>query len=208
MSRGIIVSITDHREDINDMIKKQIEGIKSGVNIVIVRGFDKISDIKRICKELKVLKEQYDFQLIINSYPSKELLQLKPDGFHLNVKNMNKVINDKLTLNNFGKIGVSVHNIEEIKLSEKISPDYALISPIFQPSCKNTVKTLGIEGLENLINEFSKTYKSQGKNIPKLIGLGGINKNNFKKIFGISQLNGIALMSSIQQIRHIQKINK
>lgn len=201
MSRRVIVAITDHREALPIMIKKQIEGIKFGVNIVIVRGYDRLSDIEKICKELKVLKEHYDFQLIINAYPTKELLELKPDGFHLNVKNMMKVINDKINIKDFGKIGVSAHNEEEIKLSEKISPDYVLISPIFQPSCKNTVKTLGITGLGKMIHDFYEIYESKDKVVPKLIALGGIGKNNCKKLFDNSLLDGIALMSAIQEIK-------
>jgi len=156
MNRKIIVAITDHREDLNLMIKKQKEGIRYGVNIVIVRGYDRFLDIQKICNELKVLKEQYDFELIINAYPTNELLNLKPDGFHLSTQNMKKVINNRVNLKNYGKIGVSTHNEEEIKLSDKVSPDYALISPIFQPSCKNPVKTLNINGLEQMIIIFMK----------------------------------------------------
>ncbi|MCM1988175.1 thiamine phosphate synthase [Oceanirhabdus seepicola] len=203
MSRSIIVAITDHRDELNIMIKKQKEGIKHGVNIVIVRGYDSLSDIDKICKELRVLKEQYDFQLIINAYPTKELLNLKPDGFHLNVKNMEKIINNRVDLNDFGKIGVSAHNKEEIKLTEKVSPDYALISPIFQPSCKNTVKTLGITGLEKMIHDFYEIYQSQNKIVPKLIALGGIKKHNYLKLLGNTCLDGIALMSAIQEIKDI-----
>ncbi len=203
MSRRIIVAITDHREELNIMLKKQKEGIKFGVNVVIVRGYDQFSEIEKICEELKVLKQQYDFQLIINAYPTKELLNLKPDGFHLNVKNMKTVINNRVNLNDFGKIGVSVHNEEEIKLSEKVSPDYALISPIFQPSCKNPVKTLGITGLEKMIHDFNVIYESKNKMVPKFIALGGIDKNNCKKIYENHELYGIALMSAIEAIKDI-----
>ena len=197
------MAVTDHREDLSLTLKKQIEGIKYGVNIVIVRGYDRFSDIQKICNGLKVLKEQYDFQLIINAYPTKEFLNLKPDGFHLNVKNMKKVINNRINLHDFGKIGVSVHNEEEIKLSQMVSPDYVLISPIFQPSCKSTVKTLGITGLENMIHHFYEIYEAENKMIPKFIALGGIDKNNCKEIFDNYELDGIAIMSAIQEIKHI-----
>ncbi|WBW95531.1 thiamine phosphate synthase [Oceanirhabdus sp. W0125-5] len=200
MKKKIFVSITDHREDINSTIKWQIEGIKNGVNMVIIRGYDRLSDIKYICAQLNLLKKQYNFKLIINAYPTKELQKLKVDGFHFNVINMSKVIDDKVDLSDLGEIGVSVHSVEEIKLSEKISPDYALISPVFQPSCKDAVKTLGVTGLAKMIDEFYEIYNINKKNVPKVIALGGINKSNYLKLLNNYIVDGFAVMSAVKEI--------
>jgi thiamine-phosphate pyrophosphorylase len=87
---------------------------------------------------------------------------------------------------NFKLIG-SAHNLTEIRIKEKQNVSSIFISSIFKNNKYN--KFLGIYRFLNLI-------KLTKKNI---VSLGGINKNNIKKI-KLLKINNIASISMFQNL--------
>ena len=99
----------------------------------------------------------------------KIALQLDLDGIYI------PSFNKELKINNFTKkkkfkIFGSAHNISEIRQKEKQRVSCIFLSPVF--ITKKSNKFLGIHKFNNLANLTSK----------KIVCLGGIKKNNLKKI--------------------------
>ena len=151
---------------INNYEKSYIKRLPKNTAI-IYRNYNKninkveIIKIKTLCK-----KDNRKFFLANNV---KIAIQLNLDGVYIPSFNKELKINYFIKKKNFIILG-SAHNITEIRQKELQKVNCIFLSPIF--ITKKSNKFLGIHKFNNLANYTSK----------KIICLGGIKKNNLKKI--------------------------
>ena len=140
-------------------------------------NFDEIIKLKKYCK-----KRGYKLFLANNI---KLAWKLDLDGAYIPSFNKKFTHNLFATKKNFLLIGSS-HNLSEILLKEKQGCKEIFLSPIFQIKKKN--KYLDLSRFRIL---------TRSTNI-KIIALGGINKENLKKL-NISNASGFASISYIKK---------
>ena len=114
----------------------------------------------------------------------KLALKLNLDGAYIPAFNKDFKVNSYHLKKGFTLIG-SAHNLKEIRTKELQNVNYLFLSPLF--TSKKSKKGLGIY---KFINLSKKTKK-------KIICLGGINKDNIKKI-NLFKPYGIAAISYFQ----------
>ena len=151
---------------INNYKKNYIKRLPKNIAI-IYRNYnkninkDEITKFKILCK-----KDNRKFFLANNI---KIAIQLNLDGVYIPSFNKELKINYFTKKKNFIILG-SAHNITEIRQKELQKVNYIFLSPIF--ITKKSNKFLGICKFNNLVKLTSK----------KIVCLGGIKKNNIKKI--------------------------
>ena len=151
---------------INNYKKNYIKRLPKNIAI-IYRNYnkntnkDEITKIKTLCK-----KDNRKFFLANNT---KIAIQLNLDGVYIPSFNKELKINYFTKKKKFKILG-SAHNISEIRQKENQRVNCIFLSPIF--ITKKSNKFLGIHKFNNLANHTSK----------KIVCLGGIKKNNLKKI--------------------------
>jgi thiamine-phosphate diphosphorylase len=177
----------------NDFYGVINESVKHGVDAVILREKDlEVDELYELASNTKKITDKYNTPLIINSNINVAK-KISAYGIHLS---FNYFINNKIEYD--GKIGVSVHNLEEAIMCEKLGADYILAGHIFPTDCKKNLAPRGLDFLENIRKNIS---------IP-LIAIGGINEYNIKDIYNVGA-DGAAVMSLIMQSTNIQNtINK
>ncbi len=171
-----LYSITDHKENLLEIIEKILLG---GVKIIQYRfkeGNDKehlqeAIKIKNLCKKhnsLFIVNDRVDIALASNA-----------DGVHLGQKDIDIITARKL-LGSSKIIGITANNSVDITNAIKNGSDYIGVGPVFKTSIKKNKKPLGIEK----INDLTKDIK-----IP-WFAIGGINKDNisFLKNHGIKKV--------------------
>jgi len=159
---------------------------------IIYRNYKDISNetllrkIKNFCKDTN--------RKLYLSNNIKLALKLNLDGVYIPA--FNKKLNFKnLSLKNGFKIIGSAHNIFEIRTKLAQQCELIFLSPIFKS--KKNKSFLNIVKFNTLSLNFKKNF----------IALGGINKNNIKKIL-LTKSIGIAGISRIGEIKKTaQKIN-
>ena len=151
---------------INNYKKSYIKRLPKNTAI-IYRNYNKninkaeITKIKTLCK-----KDNRKFFLANNI---KIAIKLNLDGVYIPSFNKELKINYFTKKKNFKILG-SAHNISEIRQKENQRVNCSFLSPVF--ITKKSNKFLGIHKFNNLANYTSK----------KIVCLGGIKKNNLKKI--------------------------
>lgn len=202
----IIIGITNRKlcSDFYEQIRKIA---KSKINYLIVREKDLESEqLLETALEIKRKLKNTDIKVIINS--NDEVAELvNADGIQLSFKDFlniterfytEKLKSMKATGDNFRfrgqkykkykMIGVSIHSFEEGIQAYNLGADYVIYGHVFETDCKKGVPPRGIKEIEKLSKEID---------IP-VIGLGGIDKNNFKEVIN-SGAGGIAIMSSLMK---------
>ncbi len=177
-----LYSITDHRENLLEIIEKILLG---GVKIIQHRykdGNDKdhlneAIEINNLCKKynsLFIVNDRVDIAMASNA-----------DGVHLgqgdiDVKTARKVLGSSKI------IGVSANNSTDIDKAVKDGCDYIGVGPVFPTSTKKNKKPLGLKKIKALIKDI---------NIP-CFAIGGINKLNISSLknHGISK---VAIVSGL-----------
>ena len=132
---------------------------------IIYRNYSKKNNIDEILKLKKICKK-YNYSLILANN-IKLALKLGLNGAYL--PSFNKKF-DHLSYSlkkNFILVG-SAHTFKEIKIKEKQKVKKIFLSSIF----KKNKNYLGINKFKNLIRYYNKDF----------VALGGINKNNCKKL--------------------------
>ena len=151
---------------INNYKKSYIKRLPKNTAI-IYRNYNKninkaeITKIKTLCK-----KDNRKFFLANNI---KVAIQLDLDGVYVPSFNKELKINYFSKKKKFKILG-SAHNISEIRQKENQRVNCIFLSPVF--ITKKSNKFLGIYKFNNLANLTSK----------KIVCLGGVKKNNLKKI--------------------------
>lgn len=200
----IIIGITNRSlcADFYEQIKKIAE---SKLDFLIIREKD-LNDQELLELSLKVKEELKDtnIKVIINSNIDVAK-KIDADGIQLSFKDFvdksNKLysenlINSTKIVDNFENdgdkykvykmIGVSIHSFDEGLQAYKLGADYVIYGHVFQTECKKDLTPRGIEEIKSISAKID---------IP-IIGLGGINENNFREVIDAGA-KGIAIMSSL-----------
>lgn len=202
----IIMGITNRKICID--FYKQIGKIsKSRLNYLIVREKDLNDDeLLELTLKLKKELEKTNIKIIVNSN-IEVAKQIDADGIQLSFNDFID-INQKLYTEHIKKskeavdnfcvkrqkfkaykmVGVSIHSYNEGIQAYNLGADYVIYGHIFATDCKKNLPPRGVKVIEEL---------SQKIDIP-IIGLGGIDKNNFRKVIS-SGAKGIAIMSSLMK---------
>ena len=141
-------------------------------------NFDHVLKIKKHCRKNKIK--------FFISNNIKLAIKLNIDGAYIPAFNKSFLHNSYNLKKNFKLIG-SAHNLKEIKIKEKQGVSLIFISHVFKNNKSN--KYLGIYKLFNL-------KKLTTKNV---VCLGGINKENIKKI-KLLKINNVASISMFQDL--------
>ena len=169
---------------IDEFIPSEIKKLDKKIAIIF-RNYTKKYNMKEIIKLKNFCKNNdYRFYLANNI---KMALKINLDGVYLPSFNKDFKINLYSKRKRFQIIG-SAHNFKELKTKEKQGCKLIFLSPIFKVNKK--INNLGIFEF-NKIAYLSKT---------KLIALGGITSNNFKKLNLLNQY-GFASISWIKKNR-------
>jgi thiamine-phosphate pyrophosphorylase len=167
--------------------KDHIKNINKNIAI-IYRNYSKKIDInliKNIKTQLK--KKNIKFFLANNI---KLAIKLNLDGVYIPSFNKELKINSYSKKRNFLVIG-SAHNVKEIRIKEKQGAQIIFISPLFKVNkMKNFLGTI----------KFNILSKMTAK---KSIALGGINKNNIRKLFLLNAYG----FASISFFKNTDKLN-
>tara|TARA_B100000035_G_C20948838_1_gene531032 strand:+ start:418 stop:960 length:543 start_codon:yes stop_codon:yes gene_type:complete len=147
---------------------------------IIYRDYNKKNYINEIT-QLKNICRKYKFKLILANN-IKLALKLRLDGAY--IPSFNKELShlSYSLKNDFILIG-SAHNLKEIKIKEKQKVNKIFLSSLF----KKNKNYLGINKFKNFTKKYNK----------KFVALGGINKNNLKKLklLDINEFAGIGFFA-------------
>ena len=147
---------------------------------IIYRNYSKKNNLEEILKLKKICKK-YRFTFILANN-IKLALKLGLDGAYLPsfYKSFNHL--SYSFKNNFVLIG-SAHNSKEIKIKEKQKVNKIFLSSLF----KKNKNYLGINKFKNFTKKYNKEF----------VALGGINKNNLKKLklLNLNEFAGISFFA-------------
>lgn len=115
------------------------------------------------------------------------------DGVHLGLSDLpipvaRKILGEKRI------IGASVHTLSQAKVKEREGANYLGVGAVFETSTKPDSKIISLSTLKRI---------KESVRIP-VIAIGGINKENVKKVLKIGA-DGIAVASAILKAENIQK---
>lgn len=165
------------------------QAIKGGITIFQYREKGKgayTGDKKyHFAKQLQTICKENNIPFIVND-DIELALQLDADGIHIgqddaSAKEVRQKIGDKI-------LGVSTHNLVEVKKAIDDGADYVGIGPIYPTKSKEDARTP--QGT-SLINEV----RINGMKIP-IVGIGGITSENAAPIIK-SGGDGVAVISEI-----------
>lgn len=162
------------------------EAVKGGVTMVQLREKDcSTLQFIELALKLKQKLSLYKVPLLINDRVDVALATAA-DGVHIGQSDMPYAMVRKL-LGTKKIIGLSVENIEQVHVANKLDVDYIGISPVFSTNTKtDTAKPFGIEGIKQVMT-ISKH---------PAVAIGGINHENAAAIIQAGA-QGIAVVSAI-----------
>ena len=142
--------------------------------------FEKLAKkVLRLCKEKNV-------PCYFNSFVNVAL-RLKPDGVQVPFDDFCLMIPDDKEM--LGRVGVSVHSMEEAEIAEKRGADFLVYGHIFATDCKKGLEPRGTEALK-------KICRNAG--VP-VFAIGGINDDNARECFDAGAAC-VCRMSSLMKI--------
>ena len=163
----------------------QIEG-------VILREKDLLEiDYLKLLKNVEKVVEKNNRKIIIHK--NYDILKEKNKnvvGLHLSFETFlnldeNKIENLRQI---YGKIGVSVHTLEEAKKSQDLGANYIIVGHIFNTDCKKGLKPKGLDFLK----EIAKEIKIE------VFAIGGIDFNNYSEVIKTG-VTGVCMMSGLMK---------
>lgn len=163
----------------------QIEG-------VILREKDLLEiDYLKLLKNVEKVVEKNNGRIIIHK--NYDILKEKNKnvvGLHLSFETFlnldeNKIENLRQI---YGKIGVSVHTLEEAKKSQDLGANYIIVGHIFNTDCKKGLKPKGLDFLK----EIAKEIKIE------VFAIGGIDFNNYSEVIKTG-VTGVCMMSGLMK---------
>ena len=151
--------------------------------IIIFRNYNQDIDEKLILTIKNYCKKKGNKFLISNNI--KLAIKLNLDGAYIPSFNHDKKHLSYSFKKKFILLG-SAHNIFEIKIKEKQNISKIFLSPLFKTAKKK--ENLGIYKFMKLARETKKT----------VVCLGGVNKNNLKKIqmMGFDNIGSITMLNN------------
>lgn len=166
---------------LEDVVEQAVAG---GVTIVQLREKESSSrEFYELAMSLKQMLCKYHVPLIINDRLDIALA-CNADGIHIGQSDLPYgVIRELLGYDKI--IGLSVENIDEVVIANKLDVDYIALSPLFSTQTKLDIKTpFGGDGLRKALKMSQH----------KTIAIGGISLDNIDKCVG---LDGVAVVSAI-----------
>lgn len=177
------------------------EAVDNNVKNIILREKDMsdkdLTDLYyKIVNKTKWDKEK--FNLIINS--NLNLYEnLEFNGIHLPFQKFLELIDKGYIFDKDKILGISLHDVKEVKLLNKIirdnriDIDYITLSHIYETKCKENLKPKGI----NLLRESRKITKV------KIVALGGILPSNVRDV--LSCADDFAIMSTLFTCENVKE---
>lgn len=163
----------------------QIEG-------VILREKDLLEiDYLKLLKNVEKVVEKNNGRIIIHkNYDVLKEKNKNVVGLHLSFETFlnldeNKIENLRQI---YGKIGVSVHTLEEAKKSQDLGANYIIVGHIFNTDCKKGLKPKGLDFLK----EIAKEIKIE------VFAIGGIDFNNYSEVIKTG-VTGVCMMSGLMK---------
>ena len=187
----------------NENLEKQIEKIfvdykektkfkEFQIEGVILREKDLLEiDYLKLLKNVEKVVEKNNGRIIIHK--NYDILKEKNKnvvGLHLSFETFlnldeNKIENLRQI---YGKIGVSVHTLEEAKKSQDLGANYIIVGHIFNTDCKKGLKPKGLDFLK----EIAKEIKIE------VFAIGGIDFNNYSEVIKTG-VTGVCMMSGLMK---------
>ncbi|MDD5686970.1 MAG: thiamine phosphate synthase [Elusimicrobia bacterium] len=174
--------------------------VSAGVKVVQYRNksgstkemYEEALVLKRLCRDIIFLiNDRLDIAVAVNA-----------NGVHIGQDDMSYPVARRI----LGKnkiIGVTVHNIEEAKVAEKMGADYLGVSPIF---ATNTKSDAGNPKGITLIKDIKKVVS-----IP-IVAIGGINLSNAGEVVkagadGLCAISSVVAKNDVKsEIKKFQKL--
>lgn len=167
-----LININNYINHIGEISKKVEYVIFREKDIEIEKARELINKITQIVDKKK---------LIINSF-FQIANEIDCHGVHFTYRDY---FEHNMKVNNGIKIGVSVHNENEIRvLNEKENIDYIIYGHIFNTNCKKDLESKGLEDLKKVVKLSKK----------EIIPVGGITPENKIEIEKLG-INKVAIMS-------------
>lgn len=171
-----------------DVLKEAIQG---GITMFQFRekgeGALQGEEKKQLARQLQVLCQEANVPFIVND-DVRLAIDLDADGVHVGQEDTNAVdvrqkIGNKI-------LGVSTHNLDEVKQAMKDGADYVGMGPVYPTETKKDTRS--VQGV-SLITEV----RHHGLHIP-IVGIGGIAYDNAAPVIQAGA-DGISIISAISQ---------
>ncbi|AZV54099.1 thiamine phosphate synthase [Bacillus pumilus] len=142
---------------------------------------------KQLARQLQVLCQEANVPFIVND-DVQLAIDLNADGVHVgqedtNAEDVRQRIGNKI-------LGVSTHNLDEVKQAMKDGADYVGMGPVYPTETKKDTRS--VQGV-SLITEVRR----HGLHIP-IVGIGGITYDNAAPVIQAGA-DGISIISAISQ---------
>jgi thiamine-phosphate pyrophosphorylase len=191
----LLYTIVDSRFCLKNRIEACVEILQGGAKIIQLR--EKVLNDKKFTEtaiKIKRLCEDFNALFIVNDRVDIAFAS-NADGVHLGQDDMPiEFAKDILGFNKI--IGLSTHNLEQVKETSKINIDYIGFGPIFPTKSKeNPDPVVGTARLRKI--------KEKYKNLP-VCAIGGINFSNINKVIDVKP-EMICVMSGITLEEDIKK---
>ncbi|MBR0620366.1 thiamine phosphate synthase [Bacillus pumilus] len=171
-----------------DVVKEAIQG---GITMLQFRekgeGALQGGEKKQLARQLQVLCQEANVPFIVND-DVQLAIDLDADGVHVgqedtNAEDVRQRIGNKI-------LGVSTHNLDEVKQAMKDGADYVGMGPVYPTETKKDTRS--VQGV-SLITEVRR----HGLHIP-IVGIGGITYDNAAPVIQAGA-DGISIISAISQ---------
>ncbi|GLJ01488.1 MULTISPECIES: thiamine phosphate synthase [Bacillus] len=142
---------------------------------------------KQLARQIQALCQEANVPFIVND-DVQLAIDLDADGVHVgqedtNAKHVRQRIGNKI-------LGVSTHNLDEVKQAMKDGADYVGMGPVYPTETKKDTRS--VQGV-SLITEVRR----HGLQIP-IVGIGGITYDNAAPVIQAGA-DGISIISAISQ---------
>ncbi|MBD3858993.1 thiamine phosphate synthase [Bacillus sp. 28A-2] len=171
-----------------DVVKEAIQG---GITMFQFRekgeGALQGEEKKQLARQIQALCQEANVPFIVND-DVQLAIDLDADGVHVgqedtNAQDVRQRIGDKI-------LGVSTHNLDEVKQAMKDGADYVGMGPVYPTATKKDTRS--VQGV-SLITEVRR----YGLHIP-IVGIGGITCENAAPVIRAGA-DGISIISAISQ---------
>lgn len=171
-----------------DVLKEAIQG---GITMFQFRekgeGALQGEEKKQLARQLQVLCQEANVPFIVND-DVQLAIDIDADGVHVgqedtNAEDVRQKIGNKI-------LGVSTHNLDEVKQAMKDGADYVGMGPVYPTETKKDTRS--VQGV-SLITEV----RHHGLHMP-IVGIGGITYDNAAPVVQAGA-DGISIISAISQ---------
>ncbi|MGE6523959.1 thiamine phosphate synthase [Bacillus safensis] len=148
---------------------------------------------KQLARQIQALCQEANVPFIVND-DVQLAIDLDADGVHVgqedaNAQDVRQRIGNKI-------LGVSTHNLDEVKQAMKDGADYVGMGPVYPTETKKDTRS--VQGV-SLITEVRR----HGLQIP-IVGIGGITYDNAAPVIQ-ARADGISIISAISQSTNPKK---